>query len=520
MVIIQYAKRGPVMKNLRHMFFILTTGILLSMSCFIYSVDVGAGPAAMPPMSAEEQALAQQLDSVFTELTKGMSEQEKDQFYAELNTAMEEEIDKMSKMSDTQLNEYIEKAEQELKSMGPWPEQPQLPEETPQGEPFKPVAPSEIKEELPKKIEKPVRDMGPILSDILAHLESFLTKVTKVQDMSRYMNSWGKKGLLRNWNNTITWPVFKEKIETLKKTLYAIKSVDPKTQKAKHLVDLAEQEKLCNDLTKFRTNLVKHEPSMRIPTPGKKLAKESKPPVQTVIGDCLEALQVFNLQTELDKIIAKYEPTAKKIKEAEEQAAKKAQEEYRKRPTQPRPAVIAAPGAPEVGYYQHGVTEQRPTPPAGFGAYQPPAREEDKQTRPSMGGISDKGPEKKPTTEEKKGPAAPAAQKEKPQETETTKKLANYSDTISGALGEIAEIMEEDFDQGQIRNLMNNPTDDFIKLINTLTTKIRSVTRSTLNQARHNISQLEGKQKSEWLDKYHKLWNDYKGEFEDFARLF
>ena len=158
-----------------------------------------AKPAAMPPMgndnamqpmNNEEQMLAQQLDSVFEELTKGMSETEKNQFFNELNTAMEEEIDKMSKMNDNELTKYIEDAEKELQNLGPWPEpEPQVQPAAPvvHTEPAKPAEP--VKEE-PKK---PSRDMVPAIDEIAARIDSFTQKANQVVEMSAYVRKMGQK---------------------------------------------------------------------------------------------------------------------------------------------------------------------------------------------------------------------------------------------------------------------------------------------------------------------------------------
>ena len=170
-------------------------------------------------MSNEEQVLAQQLDSVFDELTKGMSENEKNQFFNELNTAMEEEIDKMSKMNDNELTKYIEDAEKELQNLGPWPEEPQAQPVQPavHPEPAKPAEP--VKEEL----KKPSRDMVPTIDEIAARLDSFNQKANQIIEMSSIFEKWGKKGKLHGWNPTMTLAVFKEKLDSLKKTLLTIK---------------------------------------------------------------------------------------------------------------------------------------------------------------------------------------------------------------------------------------------------------------------------------------------------------
>ena len=91
---------------------------MFSTILFFNTIRADKAAAPTPAMSNEEQMLAQQLDSVFEELTKGMSETEKNQFFNELNSAMEEEIDKMSKMSDDELTKYIQDAEKELQNLG------------------------------------------------------------------------------------------------------------------------------------------------------------------------------------------------------------------------------------------------------------------------------------------------------------------------------------------------------------------------------------------------------------------
>ena len=111
-----------------------------------------------------------------------------------------------------------------------------------------------------------------------------------------------------------------------------MKSLDPKTQKSKYLADLTANEPLCNNIIQFKTVLVKHEPTVQVPSFGlKKLSKASKNAFVSVINDCLEALLALNLQVELEKIIAKYDPTAKKIKEAEEKAQQAAVEASKRR---------------------------------------------------------------------------------------------------------------------------------------------------------------------------------------------
>lgn len=151
----------------------------------------------MPPMSNEEQMLAQQLDSVFEELTKNMSENEKNQFFNELNVAMEQEIEKMSNMTDEELNNYIKEAEKELQDLGPWPEESI--EKKPTPEPVAPTAPAKPEKSIGKEkdITKPSKDMVPTIDAITARIDSFIQKANQVVQMSSYFEKWGKKGNLQ-----------------------------------------------------------------------------------------------------------------------------------------------------------------------------------------------------------------------------------------------------------------------------------------------------------------------------------
>ena len=284
---------------------------------------------------------------------------------------------------------------------------------------------TEQPEPIKEEVKKPSRDMVPTIDEIVARLDSFVQKANQVVEMSTNFEKWGKKGKLRGFNPTMTWAVFKEKLESLKKTLHTIKSLDPKTQKPKYLVDLTANDALCNNIIQFKTVLAKHEPGVQVPSFGfKKLSKSSKAAFIAIINDCLEALLALNMQTELEKIIAKYEPTAKKIKDAEE----KAQEIALQASKQPR-----VPGKmtttvrhEEPGYYEFGVPGKAGYQPYGpMPGYAPEKRreavEEEKGGKAKEHGEKPEGKGAEAAKkEDKKGPES---KKEDVKDTETTKKI-------------------------------------------------------------------------------------------------
>ena len=318
----------------------------------------------------------------------------------------------------------------------------------------------------------------------------------------------------------MSWAVFKEKIESLKKTLLAIKSLDPKTQKPKYLVDLAANESLCNNINQFRTVLAKHEPNTQAPSFGlKKLGKASKSAFVAVINDCLEALLALNLQAELEKIIAKYEPTAKKIKEAEEKAQQAALEASKRRATTPGAIKTTVRHGEQAGYYEFGVPGKPGY--ADYGAipsYIPEkkAEPEDKAGTSKGGGAKQegKGPEAA-KKEEKKGPES---KKEDVKETETTKKVENLYYEFEGSLDDILDTLK------QLPNLQNlksklehsqdpKELDNIARELNNLSSMVRSA-RKKVKDAGNRIADLgKGPQHDKWVTNFKTGWASYRGEF-------
>jgi hypothetical protein len=473
-------------------------------------------------MSNEEQVLAQQLDSVFEELTKGMTEPEKNQFFNELNSAMEEEIDKMSKMNDDELTKYIEDAEKELQNLGPWPEKEQQPT-TPPATPTEPTKPTEpVKEET--KI--PSRDMVPTIDEIAARLDSFNQKANQVVEMSTIFEKWGKKGKLHGWNPTMTWAVFKDKVDSLKKTLLTIKSLDPKTQKTKYLVDLTANEPLCNNINQFRTVLAKHEPNVQTPSFGlKKLSKSSKAAFVAVINDCLEALLALNLQTELDKIIAKYDPTAKKIKEAEEKAQQIATEAGKGRPVAPGAMKTTVKRGEEAGYYQFGVPNQRPDyqqygpthsyTPEQRAAFEEKGRGEDGSGSSSQDKEDGKNDGAKAGKEKKGAQPGHSSRKEDVKDTEDTKYIENMYRQFQSQVTDALEYMRENLTglQAQARSTDPKTVQALKKNLEEAKNLVHSAYKSARN-ANDTIAKLEkGPHKEKWTKNFRSAWSQVHKEF-------
>lgn len=485
------------------------------------TMSFAAQPSATPlagndvQLSAEEQMLlAQEFDNMIDEMTKGMSEQEKNKFINDIV----DEVEKISNMDEEQFTNYVNKLETEMKTYGLLPDQ-QTEVPTVQPAPSEPTAkPVEVSHE--KETKKPSRDMVPTIDGIISHLDSLMQKSNQFVEMSADFSKWGEKGKLRGWNPTMTWSVFKEKIDTLKNTFATIKSLDPKTEKPKYLADLTANETLCNNINQFKTVLAKHEPKIQVPSFGlKAISEDSKNAFIDTINDCLEALFALNLQAELEKIIAKYEPTAKKIKEAEEKAQQAAFEASKRRPTTPSPMRTTARYGEEQGYYEFGgVQEKSPSP---YAPYSSPSYDQMPGYTPEKKDAQPSGSGKTPESSKDKGapkkdvPTGPSSKKEDVKETAATKKIDEKHIDFSMELQQAFESLDG-VEASAHKNIKSNNPIQIEKLtsdINGLTHSLTAAKKSAI-AARSVLSGLEkSAQKDNFIKKFQNEWNKYRNDF-------
>jgi hypothetical protein len=482
------------------------------------SLSFAAQPAAGPlggndvQLSAEDQMLlAQEFDNMIDEMTKGMSEEEKNKFINDIV----DEVEKISNMDEEQFTSYVNNLENEMKTYGLLPDQPaEAPTMQPQPILPEPVKPVEVSQE--KETKKPSRDMVPVINGIITQLDSLMQKSSQFIELAADFSKWGEKGKLRGWNPTMTWPVFKEKIDTLKNTFATIKSLDPKTGKPKYLADLTTHEALCNNINQFNIILAKHEPKIHVPSFGlKAMSEESKNAFIDVINDCLEALIALNMQAELDKIIAQYEPTAKKIKEAEERAQQAALEASKRRPTTPAPMRTTARYGEEQGYYEFGGVQEKS--PYGYAPYSSPSYGQTPGYTPEKRDTQSHTPDSSKDTKatKKDVPTGPSSKKEDVKETEATKKIDSKLIDFSMELGEASEFIDSVGDRIRKRIKSNNAQE-----VKKLTSDIRALTnylntaKKSASGARFVISGLDkGVQKDKAIKKFQSEWSKYRDDF-------
>lgn len=406
--------------NLRSIFLIATIFFGPILTTIHLYAPPAASPASMPQLSDEDlkflEDLGKQIQKEVEQLptrdqlrAQGLPE---DQILkANTKEKFDEDVKRYSSMSEEELFAEMEKALAEVEKAGIPEAQPEYPSaDIYQGpEESKPVTPAPVVKPVPSNKQQAAIQL---IDSLLASITNFLSKAQVMVELPGKIVTWTKDGKLRNWPASLTWNSFRGQVEELQAKLNKIKDKDAKTGTYKYLNELIKEEGTYNNFIKIKDALSKSVPKI---TPGSFGIDKMSSNVRQAIRDTLlslhEAVAVLALPANLDKIIEKYEPTAKKIKESEESAAKRALEESRRGRT---PGYTTVGGYPKSDdNYRGGYDYDR-----GGGRYSPgvfdaPAREKDKPLEDKKdtkaGGAAGGGkaeakkPEdKKPTTEKPK----------------------------------------------------------------------------------------------------------------------
>jgi hypothetical protein len=274
-------------------------------------------------LSAEERA---KFDNDVAELTKAlenMSEKELEEFFTQL-VAMDQE---MAGQMPTEIPQPVA--------------EPVMP--LPQPEPVKP-------EPVKKGDTRPAEQL---IDSIVARINSFILKTKTIQDFDRKLISWQREGKIRKNGEIISWNDLQNAVNQFTQKLLKLKDKDPKTKELRYLFDLIEDKALYEKLSELNSELTNLEPNIIVsPTPGpQQVNKNAKTFIRKVIDTLTKTLYVDKLGDSIDKIIEKYEPTAKKLKEQEERKEQQALEAS-KRARQPEAAKTVGKAPSEPTPYQ------------------------------------------------------------------------------------------------------------------------------------------------------------------------
>lgn len=376
--------------------------------------------------------------------------------------SFDEQVKYYSSLSEEKLWEEMQKAIAEVEKASTPEARPEYPstgiyqgeEEAPA-----PVAPPVVKP-TPAQTNKQQLALSTI-ETLLKHIANFLRKTQAIAELPVKISSWIKEGKLRNWPANLTWLTFKAQVEEFEAKLNKIKDKDPKTGTYKYIDELVKDEGTLNNLVRIKDALAKAEPKIELGSFAiDKMSGTSRQAIRDALINLQDAIST-SISSNLDKIIEKYDPTAKKIKESEEAAQRKALEQSRMTRT---PGYTTVGGYPKGEDYRAGRSDfergsDRYTP----GLFEAPEREkarpdEKKETKGATpaAGAGGKADAKKP--EDKK----PDAGKPKREEDKTALSFVNK---FNEGLYTLQDAIENNKNLRAIEKHMNDASEVDTKLI-------------------------------------------------------
>ena len=215
--------------------------------------------------------------------------------------------------------------------------------------PATPISPVEVAQEAKKSeplaTDKAQQEAVALINSIINKIENFLRKMQIMPDIAGKVESWGNERKLKQFKAGMTWQSVRVQIESFNYKLNMIKDRAIRTNQYKYIPDVAHDETLINNLNKLNTTLSAYEPIIEVSAFGvEKMNAKAREATRKVIDGLLEAMNVLAIPQALDKIVDKYDPIAKKLREAEEGFTRQAVERSRM-PGYVAPAQVA--GRPE-----------------------------------------------------------------------------------------------------------------------------------------------------------------------------
>lgn len=403
------------------------------------------------------------------------------------------EVKRYSEMSEKQLLEEMEKVFSEAASQVP---------QQPQPETEKPNYTPTVQPETTKPVEKPIVPSDKqlaalkLIDGVLISINNFMNKAQIMVELPGKIPTWVKEGKLRNWPAGLTWNNFSGQIEELQAKLNKIKDRDPRSGTFKYLDDFIKDESLINNLAKTRDSLTRNEPKIELSSLIDKMTTESRTAVRSVLLALYEATSILAIPAALDKIIEKYDPTAKKIKESEEAAQKRALEESR-RGRYPGPSVTSTmPARERVEVYGRGREFERYTTPS----LEAPAKAGEKPSEAlkpgDKGGAGAAGGEKK---------AAEATKKEGEEKRETDKTAQNYENQFIAGIEAFSDAATDLKDlEKHIKD--TSPIDEEVsKAINAATEGVNTAIKA-IKKMKSYLGRLNERQKREYKKAIHEAY--------------
>lgn len=274
----------------------------------------GAGPGAPfnPAMNEEEM-----LSKLMEEINAAIPEDQRDAFWKEVEAETKRLEEATANMSEDEKLAYLNNRMTEAFEEAAQATQPEA---------EKPVAQEKV-EEKPKPKPAPVKEAietNEVIQSIVKSINAFITKANAFPDFDRKTDKWAKDNFLSDWPVGQTWELFKNELNKFNSLIQRFQEKDAKIG-MKHIDKLAKNEAALQALKQLETKLAREIPNIDVSVFSiTSMSKQTKNAIAHTMNALTESLYKIKLNEMLQKIIEEFDPEAKKLREAEEKAAKDA----------------------------------------------------------------------------------------------------------------------------------------------------------------------------------------------------
>jgi hypothetical protein len=296
---------------------VITLGIY-TLFLVILPAHAGNPLANMDPNLSQEELLEQ----FMSEINQLIPEAERQTFWEEVARETERLERETAHMSEEEKERYL----MNIITQPPTPEAAPAPTPAP--------TPVPVVEEVKKPTVKPiaaadkVTEVVNIINSIVKSIESLLNKAAALPDFDGKIERWIRLKRINDWPAGVSWATFQHELNRFVHILQQIKEKDIKIG-YKHIESIIEAEPVLNNLRQLETRLALNVPNIEVSVFAMaKMTSASKVAISKSINALAESMYKLQLPTELKKLMEKFEPIAKKIREEEEKIAKAAATPY------------------------------------------------------------------------------------------------------------------------------------------------------------------------------------------------
>lgn len=189
---------------------------------------------------------------------------------------------------------------------------------------------------------KDLNDIAALLKNLADITDTIMRKTSVLPDLPSRVDRWVEQKKLTAWSSGLTWASFKKQLELFVQKLGKLQAREAKTNTYLYLPELLNNVSLKNNLDRIYRTLKRYNETFTTgtldidiafddPLAGAgSLTAEAKDALLGILNTYGDAFYTHNILKDFDALIQKFEPSAQKLRAAEEERTKKALEESKK----------------------------------------------------------------------------------------------------------------------------------------------------------------------------------------------